>query len=64
MKAHQEGTVEERHRTLGSSSRTLWVQGFLAAGTQGKAHIAGLAWDVKGQQAAYAAGAERVRERK
>lgn len=32
--------------------------------TQGKAHIAGLAWDVKGQQAAYAAGAERVRERK
>lgn len=63
MKAHQEGTVEERPRTSGSSPRALGEGLPGSRGPQGKAHMAGLAWMLKGQQAACTAGAEGGRER-
>lgn len=48
MKAHQEGTVEERPRTSGSSPRALGEGLPGNRGPQGKAHMAGLAWDPQG----------------
>lgn len=48
VKAHQEGTVEERPRTSGSSPRALGEGLPGSRGPQGKAHMAGLAWDAQG----------------